>query len=354
MITLVTCFYLLKSKFNRHIYENWFSNFLPYVSQFNLVIFCDENSNPIISKYTEGNNNIKIILLPVTEFYNYKYKDHWIKNHEKNHLLNHNSSFNINWQLNMLWSEKISFVKRAYDKQYFNSEWFGWCDIGYFREDFIHEKIINENEKLHINNEMSLIKATYGDPNNPNNSNNLNNEKDVLDIINNQITLHKVKTIKVNNDLFGDPCFGILKSLKIKYTNNKIYHNFFKRWPNKDKINLLDNEKIYYALVNNDSNYINMLKNRILDKNKVGLPNNPIPSDQMSIAGGFFLISKNNINWWHKTYDEKLYLYFNHNYLVKDDQIIIIDCLINNDSKFTLFTENNHYSNWFMFQRKLL
>jgi hypothetical protein len=33
----------------------------------------------------------------------------------------------------MLWSEKISFVKETMDNQYFNTEYYGWCDIGYFR-----------------------------------------------------------------------------------------------------------------------------------------------------------------------------------------------------------------------------
>ena len=34
----------------------------------------------------------------------------------------------------MLWCEKISFVKKTIEKNYFNTDWYGWCDIGYFRE----------------------------------------------------------------------------------------------------------------------------------------------------------------------------------------------------------------------------
>jgi hypothetical protein len=58
------------------------------------------------------------------------------------------------------------------------------------------------------------------------------------------------------------------------------------------------------------------------------------------------------IEWWRKTYDEKLQLYFENNYLVKDDQIVLADCILSNLKKFALFRENKlPYDNWFMFQR---
>jgi hypothetical protein len=63
------------------------------------------------------------------QFYNFKYKDFWIKNHTKNSLLNDKSC----WELNMLWSEKIQFVKETTERKYFDTEYYGWCDIGYFR-----------------------------------------------------------------------------------------------------------------------------------------------------------------------------------------------------------------------------
>jgi hypothetical protein len=45
----------------------------------------------------------------------------------------------------------------------------------------------------------------------------------------------------------------------------------------------------------------------------------------------------------------------NNNYLVKDDQIIIINCIANNFNDFELIQENNiKYDNWFLFQRYLL
>jgi hypothetical protein len=89
------------------------------------------------------------------------------------------------------------------------------------------------------------------------------------------------------------------------------------------------------------------------NKNSIGLPKKEIPADQTSIAGGFFYLHKDKIDWWANTYDTKLQLYFKNNYLVKDDQIILVDCILSNLDKFTLFRENINCDNWFMFQRIL-
>ena len=126
-ITFSTCFYIIKSKFDPSTYIEWMNNFLSIVNNFNLVIYTDENSCKYINK--KNNNKIKIIIKPLFHFYNYKYKDYWIKNHQKNYLLNNKSS----WELNMLWAEKIWFVNETIERRYFDTDFYGWCDIGYFR-----------------------------------------------------------------------------------------------------------------------------------------------------------------------------------------------------------------------------
>ena len=106
--------------------------------------------------------------------------------------------------------------------------------------------------------------------------------------------------------------------------------------------------------INNNDGYMNYLYKLINNKNNLGLPVEEIPPNQQSVAGGFFIIHKDKIDWWSKTYDSKLVLYFKHNYLVKDDQIIIIDCVLSQLSEFVLFREDNvMFDNWFMFQRIL-
>lgn len=261
-ITFVSCFYILKSKFDANVYIEWMNNFLSIVNNFYLVIFTNNESLQYIN--TNNNPNIKIIIKPLEEFYNYKYKDYWIKNHERNSTLN----YRTDWTVNMLWSEKIHFVYEVYNNKYFETEYYGWCDIGYFR---------NKN---------------------------------------------------VINDL--------------------------KMWPNNNFFTNYNKSKISYAIVNNDDNYMKYLYSIITNKNEKGLPKIIIPETQISVAGGFFLIHKDKIEWWFNTYDNKLKLYFENNYLVKDDQIILIDCIISQLNHFLLYREiHPELDNWFMFQRIL-
>jgi hypothetical protein len=264
-ITFSSCFYIIKSKFDPSIYVSWMNNLISIVNNFNLVIYSDDNSSKYIN--TKGNPKIKVVIKPLENFNNYKYKEFWIRNHNKNILLNSVSC----WELNMLWSEKIWFVKDTIERKIFETDFYGWCDIGYFR---------NRTNDIH--------------------------------------------TSKLTN-----------------WGNNK---------------NVIQNNinKICYACINNDNNYINYLYQTVNNKNSNDLPIKAIPAHQNSIAGGFFFLYKDKIDWWTNTYDTKLQLYFKNNYLVKDDQIILVDCILSNLDKFTLFRENaGNLDNWFMFQRIL-
>ena len=126
-------------------------------------------------------------------------------------------------------------------------------------------------------------------------------------------------------------------------------------WPNPEKIACLDPSKIYYACVNNNLTYMRTLSRIVGTRNQHGLPETPIPANQISIAGGFFICHKSKVEWWRCTLDQKLALYFKHRYLVKDDQIIVADCVLSNLEHFTLLKEDDsRYDNWFLFQRMLL
>jgi hypothetical protein len=266
-ITFSSCFYIIKSKFDPSIYIDWMNNFISIVNNFNLVIYTDDNS----CKYIDIKNNpkIRVIIKPIEQFYNYKYKDFWIDNHTKNYLLNDKST----WELNMLWSEKIWFVNETIERKYFDTEFYGWCDIGYFRNR------INDTPISQLSN--------WG-----------------------------------TND-------NILQLIK-------------------------RNNKICYGCINNNANYMNYLYSVVNNKNDRGLPIEEIPAYQNSVAGGFFILHKDKIKWWLEEYNKKLILYFENDYLVKDDQIILIDCILSNIDNFYLFKENEEgLDNWFMFQRIL-
>jgi hypothetical protein len=268
-ITFSSCFYILKSKFEKEIYINWMNNLISIVQNFNLVIYTDKKSFPFIN--TRENPNIKVIIKRVNKFYNYKYKDLWISNHSKNVSLNKHSRHNTSWKLNMLWSEKVWFVNETATNAYFDTEFYGWCDIGYFR----------------------------------NSSSDLN-------------------TALLNN------------------------------WPNADIIEMLNKTTIHYACIQNNDQYLYDLKTLINNKNLLDLPITPISTDQQSVAGGFFIIHKEKVDWWPILYDQTLQSYLKNDYLVKDDQMILIDCIFSNEDDFTLYRENNPvFDKWFMFQRIL-
>lgn len=132
-----------------------------------------------------------------------------------------------------------------------------------------------------------------------------------------------------------------------------IPESLIQQWPNHSKINELNKNKIYYCMVS-QRNILSHYARIILDKNNVGLPKKPIPPDQISIAGGFFLSCIDNIDWYHKSYYDKLNLYFNNNYLIKDDQIIVLDTVISNLKNFAIIEQINGFDRWFGFQNFLL
>lgn len=127
-LTLSTCFYIFNCKFNIETYKKWSRNLINNVKNFNLVIYTDEKSKYFFDDMNV-NSNIKLVIKEIETFNTYIYKDKWIKNHSQNTLLNDK----IDWKVNMLWNEKINFVNETIKNDYFETEYYGWCDIGYFR-----------------------------------------------------------------------------------------------------------------------------------------------------------------------------------------------------------------------------
>jgi hypothetical protein len=258
-VTFATCWYALHSKFPVSTYLNWMQYLLRKNSHYYLVLFTDADGAQLLQDHFPLHSHLQIIQKPIEQWYNYRYKDHWIKNHQKNRLLNDRTE----WALNMLWAEKTHFVNEARVQQYFPpTEFYGWCDIGYFRE---------------------------------------------------------------------GPCSPSFCS----------------------NLQTLNKNKIYYAYVCPQWQ-LQQLEAIVKDKNAHGLPSQPIPANQNSIAGGFFIAHQSKIAGWQQKFDEKLALYFQHEYLVKDDQIIIVDCVFSEPQRFELIQETDPKQNpWFYFRRWL-
>ena len=130
-ITFSTCWYNFKAKFDFATYAHWIRNMLSNVRLYNLVIYTDEAGLDSFNfhAYVAVNPRIRLVVKPFETFRNYALKDMWLANHDKNTLLNQL----VDWRVNALWSEKVHFVRETVNQRYFDTEYYGWCDIGYFR-----------------------------------------------------------------------------------------------------------------------------------------------------------------------------------------------------------------------------
>jgi hypothetical protein len=150
-VTIVSCFYIVNSKYPINKYLKWIDNFMNF--NFNRVIFCNENSYKIFEKYGKNNNTI-FKILDINDFETSKYD--W-----NNDILQdvaipyHNHTID----LYKIWNEKIYFVKKTIEINPFNSKYFMWLDIGSFRSKY-HNIMKNfdkfPNETKFIDNKIIL------------------------------------------------------------------------------------------------------------------------------------------------------------------------------------------------------
>jgi hypothetical protein len=280
-LTLVTAFYVLPAaKFPKETYTQWLTNFLQivwYNPHIYLVIYTDAHSSQWLPQMVPNlirAHKVAVIERPMEEFHMWKYADFWRKNHDANVLLRRTTS----WELNMLWNEKLWFLRdvvRAPPAGFERTAFYAWCDAGYFRS--------RPGEDL----------ETAGGLN-------------------------------------------------------------YARWAAPERMAQLDPRKIYYALVNSDVQYVRHIKGLIQRGAEV-------PADQVTVGGGFCMVSgTENIEDWCLHYENVLMDFMEQGRLVKDDQIILANCIFSGlaekEGRFFLVKETGAvaYDPWFVFQRFLL
>ena len=102
-------------------------------------------------------------------------------------------------------------------------------------------------------------------------------------------------------------------------------------------------------------NQLTLHTNNTTERVKIDVAGNVHVNNQLSVAGGFFILHKDKYDWWKNTYYKTLTKYFTYDYLIKDDQIILLDCIISNLKQFKIIQETNHHHDpWFVFQNYLL
>jgi len=126
-------------------------------------------------------------------------------------------------------------------------------------------------------------------------------------------------------------------------------------YPNLDKLRNLSKNKIHYALVN--PSIMTTLSKYALNRGDNNLPIIPIPANQISIAGGFFILGGGGVaKVWREQFETHIAKYFAGNATIKDDQYVIIDLILMNPKVFELWMEapRHNIDSWFLFQRLLV
>jgi hypothetical protein len=176
-VTIVSCYYRVKSKHSHEKYHEWIYNFLHNLRN-NIIIFTSEDLIEYLKEIGKYNTKMVIIKKNFNEIELFKNYNIW------------ENQFNIDPQKNIrtkecyiIWNSKMNFVKEAIELNPFNSDKFVWTDIGCLRDkrycDYIknyplyknisHDKLdivlinpfYNPNQ-LVFQNEVHLAGAIFG------------------------------------------------------------------------------------------------------------------------------------------------------------------------------------------------
>ena len=136
-ITIVSAlFSLKKNKYNSmDIYKFWGSNLLCNLNK-NFVIFTDEENYDFICslRTNELKEKTRIIKTKIEDFYMYNHIEYLKKD-----LIRDQQQHIHNVDLYLIWNEKLNFIKKAIDLNFFNSSYYAWCDIGCVRNSLYPE-----------------------------------------------------------------------------------------------------------------------------------------------------------------------------------------------------------------------
>ena len=243
---------MIKSKHPIKDYINWMDKLLKINAS--LVFYTHKSLIDIVKEMRPINlyNKTKFIVLEMEDFYSYK--KFRLEFQETFKLeLDHNKK--LHPPLYLLWAEKCSFLKKAIEKNYFNSSCFYWIDVGYFRS-----KKCRMNQ--YVNNWPS-IKRCKSDPRVIFSLLRNFTKMEIKGLFNFNINehIHLQMTYNVAGGMFGGRADYVIKFVNIYYNTltlfvkHKLYigkdQNIFTfigfRYP--EIVNLIYTEKNYHYFV---------------------------------------------------------------------------------------------------------
>jgi hypothetical protein len=125
--TIVTAFYIMKSKCSPDKYKQWINNFLRL--NMKCVFFTNKQTKEWFDSWTVLPDNIRVEILEFEEFVTAKYN--WDKQREMDFEMHYSK------ELYMVWNEKINFLYKACSENHFRTKWFIWCDMGSVRNEVL-------------------------------------------------------------------------------------------------------------------------------------------------------------------------------------------------------------------------
>jgi hypothetical protein len=130
--TIVTAFYEGPSKHTTSQYEDWAKNLFSLEDP--IIIFTTPSFAPFVQEHRHMHNAMhktKIVLLDLnkTDTVNMFDLEFWKEQHSKDPDKERHKSYHVYW----VWLSKLEFVRRAIEMNPFQSEFFAWVDVGYFR-----------------------------------------------------------------------------------------------------------------------------------------------------------------------------------------------------------------------------
>ena len=279
--------------------------FIRIVNRFYLVIYTDKETYDFIVTEVqkldaETVSRIKVVVKPYTDFYNYKYAEYWKSN-------NNNPACKLygvaDWRLNMLWCEKVHFVNETIERRYFDTdtdtEYYGWCDIGYFRDTLTKPASMLETLRNTQTAYSKLIRERWPNP-------------------------AKINALDKNRVYYGCNISPYLMNIALQHHSD------------------------HFGRSNIDAE--SELPRTIYDKRA------------HFISGGFFITGREKMKWWAHTFQTTLEKYIAHNAVIQDDQQLIAHCIFTsnsgtgsssiceNDLCITKVNEMSPDKLWFMFR----
>lgn len=164
-ITVVSCYYKIKSKRSHDCYDIYIDNLFNNINtDVNFVVFTSKDLENYLLDKTKLLKNIKIIVKEFEEIELLrKYENIW----ENQYNLDFKKDVGRGIECYVLWNSKLNFVKESIQHNFFNSDKFIWMDIGMIRNNDYLEDLKKfpqydsvSNEKIDI-----VLLSNFTDPN---------------------------------------------------------------------------------------------------------------------------------------------------------------------------------------------